>query len=86
MLFCITISLRAQLSPNDAIKAMGRGINMGNTLEAPTEGAWGNPLVVASNFDDYKNAGFTCVRLPITWDTHTGTTLPTPSIRHGSAV
>ena len=75
-LFCITISLRAQLSPNDAIKAMGRGINMGNTLESPTEGAWGNPLVVASNFDDYKNAGFTCVRLPITWDTHTGTTTP----------
>ncbi len=76
ILFFVTISLRAQLLPNVAIKAMGRGINMGNTFDAPTETAWGNPLVQASNFDDYKNAGFTCVRLPITWDTHTDTMPP----------
>jgi aryl-phospho-beta-D-glucosidase BglC (GH1 family) len=50
---------------------------MGNTLEPPGgEGTWGNPAVVAENFDDYKNTGFTCVRLPITWDQHMATTLP----------
>ena len=76
MLFCIAISVNAQLSPQDAIKAMARGINMGNTLESPTEGSWGNPAVTAINFDDYKNAGFTCIRLPITWDKHTDTTAP----------
>ena len=76
LLFCATVSVKAQLSPADAIKAMARGINMGNTLEPPGEGQWGNPPVVAGNFDDYKNAGFTCVRLPITWDTHTQTTAP----------
>jgi hypothetical protein len=76
MLFYVTIYTHAQLSPRDAAKAMARGINMGNTFDAPSETAWGNPTVVASNFDDYKKAGFTCVRLPITWDTHTATTPP----------
>ena len=77
MLFCAAISLRAQMSPNDAIKALGRGINMGNTLEPPDgEGTWGNPPAAASNFDDYKNAGFNSVRLPITWDLHTDASPP----------
>jgi hypothetical protein len=76
MLLCITINTHAQLSSSDAAKAMGRGINMGNTFDAPSETAWGNPAVTASNFDDYKNAGFTCVRIPITWDTHTAATSP----------
>jgi len=76
MLFSIIADVKAQLSPQNAIKAMGRGINMGNTLESPTEGSWGNPAASASNFDDYKNAGFTCVRLPITWDMHTDTIAP----------
>ena len=75
MLICILLSAHAQLSPRDAIKAMGRGINMGNTLEPPHEGDWGN-TASESNFDDYKNAGFTCIRLPITWDQHTGTVPP----------
>ena len=70
------VTVNAQLTPQEAIKSMARGINMGNTLEPPTEGAWGNPPVVAANFDDYKNAGFTCVRLPITWDGHTSKTSP----------
>jgi len=74
---CITVGVKAQLSSHDAVKAMGRGINMGNTLEPPNgEGTWGNPGVVAGNFDDYKNAGFTSVRLPITWDKHTDTLAP----------
>ncbi len=65
------VDLEAQLTPKDAAKAMGRGINMGNTFEAPTETAWGNPVVTSSNFSDYVTAGFSCVRLPVTWDTHT---------------
>jgi aryl-phospho-beta-D-glucosidase BglC (GH1 family) len=77
LLFCFTVSVKAQLTPQDAITAMGRGINMGNTLEPPDgEGTWGNPAVVATNFDDYKNAGFSCVRIPITWDKHVDATAP----------
>jgi len=77
MVICVTISLGAQLSPHDAVNAMGRGINMGNTLDPPGgEGTWNNPPAQEYYFDDYKDAGFTCVRLPITWGWHTDTVLP----------
>lgn len=68
--------LKAQLTPWEAIEQMGRGINLGNTLEPETEGGWNNPAVEEYYFDDYVNAGFTNVRIPIRWDKHTGTTSP----------
>ncbi len=68
--------LEAQLTPQEAVKGMERGINIGNTMEPPTEGAWGNPPVKERAFDDYKNAGFTAIRIPITWDGHTSRTPP----------
>jgi len=53
---------------------MTRGINIGNTMEPPGgEGTWGNPPVQERAFDDYRNAGFTAVRIPIMWDGHTST-------------
>jgi hypothetical protein len=72
----LAVGVKAQLSPQDAAKGMTRGINIGNTMEPPTEGAWGNPPLQEHAFDDYKNAGFTAVRIPITWDGHTSTTSP----------
>jgi aryl-phospho-beta-D-glucosidase BglC (GH1 family) len=65
----------AQITPYDAVKHMARGINIGNTMEAPDEGLWNSP-VQEVYFDDYKNAGFTSVRIPITWDEHTDRTSP----------
>ena len=48
-------------------KALGRGINMGNMFEAPSEGEWGNPFK-----DDYfqkiSAMGFSHVRIPVLWD------------------
>ncbi|MCX7820299.1 MAG: cellulase family glycosylhydrolase, partial [Brevinematales bacterium] len=46
---------------------LGKGVNMGNALEAsPTEESWGNPIK-----DEYfrlmKQAGFDTVRIPIKW-------------------
>ncbi len=76
LLLWIPFVMKAQLSPQDAAKEMTRGINIGNTMEPPTEGAWGNPPVQEHAFDDYKSAGFTAVRIPITWDGHTSTTSP----------
>ncbi len=77
ILICITINSGAQLSPHDAVNGMVRGINMGNTLDPPGgEGTWNNPPAEEYYFDDYKNAGFTCVRLPITWGGHIDTALP----------
>lgn len=51
------------------------GINMGNVLEAPTEGAWA-PVAQEYYFDDYVAANFTRVRIPVRWDLHMGTSLP----------
>ena len=76
LILSTAVSVKAQLSPQDAAKGMARGINIGNTMEAPSEGAWGNPPLRERAFDDYKNAGFTAVRIPITWDGHTSTTPP----------
>lgn len=65
-----SFGINAQLTPNEAILQMGRGINVGNTMEAtPTEGSWGN-FFQKYFYDDYASAGFTCIRIPITWKFH----------------
>jgi endoglucanase len=56
-------------------KAIGRGVNFGNMLEAPTEGAWG--LTVTDDFiEKAAAAGFTAVRLPVRWSNHASATAP----------
>src|SRR5262249_48597152 len=52
-----------------ANKKLGRGINLGNALEAPKEGAWGVTLQ-AEYFKTIKDAGFASVRLPVKWSAH----------------
>lgn len=66
----------AQLSPKEAISQMKRGINLGNTLEPPYEGEWGNPPTQEYMFDMYKKEGFNFVRVPVRWDKHMATTSP----------
>jgi len=73
--FVIT-SLTAQLTPEEAVLGMGRGINLGNTLEPPTESAWNNGPAQESYFDAYIDAGFTNVRVPVRWDLHTENAAP----------
>lgn len=50
-------------------KALGRGINFGNMLEAPKEGDW-NLSVTQEFIDATVKAGFTSVRLPVRWSSH----------------
>ena len=50
-------------------RLLGRGMNLGNALEAPTEGDWGITLQ-ADNFKKIKDAGFQSVRIPIRWSAH----------------
>jgi endoglucanase len=52
-----------------ANQKLGRGINLGNALEAPREGAWGVTLK-ADYFKAIKDAGFDSVRLPVRWSAH----------------
>lgn len=59
----------SQITADEAIVAMGRGINMGNTLDATDyEGGTWAPAAEEYYFEMYKEAGFKTVRIPITWN------------------
>jgi endoglucanase len=58
-----------------ANKKLGRGINLGNALEAPKEGDWGVTLK-PEYFRAIKEAGFDTVRLPVKWSAHAGAGAP----------
>lgn len=50
-------------------KRLGRGVNLGNALEAPNEGDWG--MVIQKEYFQYiKEAGFDTIRVPIRWSAH----------------
>ncbi len=58
-------------------QSLGRGWNLGNTLEAwqipkpqDTETCWGNPKTSKELIGLVKQLGFTSVRIPVTWFQH----------------
>ncbi len=46
---------------------LGRGVNMGNCFEAPSESEWGNPWD-PEYFETMAELGFQHVRLPVRWE------------------
>ena len=54
---------------------IGACVNMGNHLEAPTEGDWGRPIA-AGDFAEIAAQGFETVRLPVRFSNHAGTAPP----------
>ena len=50
-------------------RLLGRGMTLGNALEAPYEGAWG-VMLKEDYFQTIKAAGFNSVRIPIRWSAH----------------
>ncbi len=48
---------------------MRRGVNLGNALEAPTEGEWGY-RIEEDHLTAIADAGFDGVRLPVRWDAY----------------
>ena len=54
---------------------LAKTINIAFTFDAPKEGAWGHTLQTA-DFTLIKDAGFTAVRLPITWVARMDTVAP----------
>jgi endoglucanase len=56
-------------------RRLGRGVNLGNALEAPREGAWGVTLE-EGYFRLIEDAGFDAVRIPIRWSAHATRTEP----------
>jgi endoglucanase len=62
----------------DIVKEMGQGWNLGNTLDANGDTAdpladetyWGNPKTSQALVDAVHKAGFTTMRIPVSWDDH----------------
>jgi len=54
---------------------LGRGMNLGNALEAPREGDWGLVLE-ESFFERIGQAGFQSVRVPVKWSAHAAREAP----------
>lgn len=63
----------------DIVAEMGIGWNLGNTFDATggdpadiysQEQSWGNPIVDAALIKRVKDAGFTTIRIPVTWYRH----------------
>lgn len=56
---------------------LGRGINLGNMFEAPSESAWGNPFKEIY-IGQIADLGFQHIRVPIRWDVAERTQLTPP--------
>lgn len=69
-LLCAVMYFPAQAATNSL--PVGRCVNMGNHLEAPTEGAWGGRKIADDDFRIIAKAGFNTIRLPVRWSTHAG--------------
>lgn len=59
------------------LNKFGLGWNLGNQMDAHNndvsgETAWGNPKATQTTFNKVKAAGFTTVRIPVTWLGHIG--------------
>jgi endoglucanase len=78
---CLLAGARAGRQPaapadvQDANRRLGRGINLGNALDAPREGQWGVTLK-PQYFRAIKEAGFDTVRLPVRWSSHAADEAP----------
>jgi len=64
-------SCATALKPAEALPLMQTGINIGNTMELDANGP-----IQPYYFDDYKEQGFTSVRIPINWGNHSMDTPP----------
>ena len=58
------LNVLAQSTSFEIVEEMGRGINLGNVLSAPTEGNWAFS-VYEEYFDQVKDEGFSNVRIPV---------------------
>lgn len=76
LLFCMMAhGLIAQNFAFEQNRKLGKGINLGNALEAPNEGEWG--VTLQENFFSLiAEKGFNSLRIPIRWSAHALTVEP----------
>ncbi|MBE5963129.1 MAG: glycoside hydrolase family 5 protein [Lachnospiraceae bacterium] len=65
------------LNQEEMTAAMGAGWNLGNQLEAsmngkPSETVWGNPMITKELIAAVKNAGFSSIRIPVSYFSYIG--------------
>jgi endoglucanase len=61
------------LTPQQIVKQMFLGWNLGNTFDGtPTETSWGNPVTTQAMVQAVAAAGFKTMRIPVTWTGHIG--------------
>lgn len=66
-----TASSSGSKSGQELLDKMTVGWNLGNALDCTGgETAWGNPKTTKAMIDKVKAAGFSTVRIPVTWDGH----------------
>ena len=73
----VTIHFSTSEKPAQMPFQLGLGWNLGNQFESHINGvagetAWGNPACTQATMDGVKAAGFTWVRIPVTWMGHIG--------------
>ena len=73
----ISVASATALTPEIAFQTMSPGWNMGNQMDAISNGVsgetvWGNPKCTQATFDGVKAAGFKAVRICVTWEGHIG--------------
>lgn len=61
--------------PFAAAHRIGHGVNLGNMLEAPQEGEWGQ-VIQEKYLQVIREAGFDSVRIPIRWSAHASQSPP----------
>jgi endoglucanase len=75
---CMTAAAKRDQDARKAVQMntlLGRGVNLGNALDAPSEGEWG-VVLKDEYFDLVKQAGFNSIRLPVRWSAHSMTNPP----------
>ena len=79
----ITTVTATALTQEEVFRAMAPGWNMGNQMDAISNGVasetvWGNPKCTQATMDGVKAAGFKAVRICVTWEGHIG---PAPAYK-----
>ena len=72
-----SVAATTAVTPQMVFEAMGPGWNMGNHMDAISNGVsgetvWGNPKCTQATMDGIKAAGFKAVRICTTWEGHIG--------------
>ena len=77
LLILAPLSVKSQNKAHEINHKLGRGVNLGNCLEAPNEGEWGVTWK-PEYFEIISGLGFNSVRIPVRWEPATRSSATAP--------